>query len=288
MKILLFGADGQVGRAMATTRPEGAVIVACTQNECDLTDADQVHRTIENSGCEWLVNAAAYTAVDRAETEAALAQAINGTALGWIGDAARKAGIRVVHISTDFVFDGTAHMPYLPESPASPLNTYGRTKLAGEIALNDAMPEALIVRTSWVHESRGANFPLTMLRLMRERDEVRVIADQIGTPTWAPTLAGALWSMLANNATGTYHLTDAGVASWYDVAVAVAEEALALGLIERMPIVTPIATADYPTPARRPTYSVLDKSSAWALLGGPTPHWRQSLRNMLEEVKERA
>ena len=273
---------------MAATLPQGASIVACTQKECDLTDREQVYRAIEKSGCEWLVNSAAYTAVDRAETEPALAQAINGTALGWIGEAARKTGIRVAHISTDFIFDGTAHTPYLPDSAPNPLNIYGHTKLAGEIALRETIPDALIVRTSWVHESQGANFPLTMLRLMREREELRVIADQVGTPTWASTLAGALWSMIGKGATGTHHLTDAGVASWYDLAVAVAEEASALDLIQRMPIVTPIATSEYPTPARRPAFSVLDKGSAWALLGGPTPHWRQSLRNMLKEVKERA
>lgn len=287
MKILLLGADGQVGRAMRAACPTEASVTALDRGACDLSDEASVRAAIAGAECDWLVNAAAYTAVDRAETEEALAETINGSAPGWIGAAARAAGVRVAHISTDFVFDGTAGTPYRPDSPTNPLGVYGRSKLAGEIALRDADPDALIVRTSWVHASEGGNFPLTMLRLMRERDEIRVVADQIGTPTWAATLAGALWSLMAAGVSGTHHLTDAGVASWYDLAVAVAEEAVELGLLARIPAIVPIATADYPTPARRPAYSVLDKSSTWSLLGGPTPHWRLSLRTMLKELTER-
>jgi len=284
VKILLLGADGQVGRAIQAGCPPHASVIPCARRDCDLTDEAAVRETVAASQADWVLNAAAYTAVDRAETDAALAETVNGDAPGWLGTAARSAAIRVAHISTDFVFDGTAGAPYRPDSPTNPLNVYGRSKLAGEIALRGADPEALIVRTSWVHAAQGANFPLTMLRLMRERDEIRVVADQIGTPTWATTLASALWNLMAAGASGTHHLTDAGAASWYDLAVAVAEESLALGLLARIPVIVPIATADYPTPARRPSYSMLDKSSAWALLGAPTPHWRQSLRAMLKEL----
>lgn len=287
MKLLLLGADGQVGRALRAACPAGASVIALGRAACDLSDETSVRNAIAGAPCDWLINAAAYTAVDRAETETALAETINGAAPGWIGSAARAAGIRVAHISTDFVFDGTAGTPYRPDSPTNPLSVYGRSKRAGEIALRNADPDALIVRTSWVYAAQGGNFPLTMLRLMRERDEIRVVADQIGTPTWATTLAGALWSLMAGGASGTHHLTDAGVASWYDLAVAVAEETFAIGLLARIPTIVPIATTDYPTPARRPAYSVLDKSSAWALLGGPTPHWRLSLRTMLKELAER-
>ncbi len=273
---------------MQAACPADAIVTPCTRRDCDLTDETAVRAVVAGSQSDWVVNAAAYTAVDRAETETELASTINGEAPGWIGAAARSAGIRVAHISTDFVFDGTGGTPYRPDSPTSPINVYGRSKLAGETAVHAADPDALIVRTSWVHASQGANFPLTMLRLMRERDEIGVVADQIGTPTWATTLARALWVMMARGASGTHHLTDAGTASWYDLAVAVAEEAQALNLLSRIPVIRPIATADYPTPARRPGYSVLDKSSAWALLGGATPHWRQSLRTMLKELTTRA
>ncbi|MBY8820802.1 dTDP-4-dehydrorhamnose reductase [Sphingomonas colocasiae] len=288
MRLLLLGAEGQVGRAMRAACPADASLIALGRDACDLSDEASVRAAIANAECDWLVNAAAYTAVDRAESDEALARTVNGTAPGWIGAAARMAGIRVAHISTDFVFDGSAGTPYRPDSPTNPLSAYGRSKLAGETALHSADPDALIVRTSWVHAAQGSNFPLTMLRLMRERDEIRVVADQTGSPTWATTLADSLWRLIAADASGTHHLTDAGIASWYDLAMAVAEEALALGLLPRIPTITPIATEDYPTPARRPAYSVLDKSSAWALLGGPTPHWRLSLRNMLKEVTERA
>lgn len=283
MKLLLLGADGQVGRAVAAACPADAQVVSFGRTACDLTDRAQVQEAVSGSGCDWVLNAAAYTGVDRAETEEALASIVNGEAPGWIGGAARDAGLRVAHISTDFVFDGGASTPYPPDAPPAPVSAYGRTKLKGETRLRAALPDALIVRTSWVHAAQGANFPLTMLRLMRERDEIRVVADQIGTPTWAATLAKGLWALIANDASGTHHLTDAGVASWYDLAVALAEEALALGLITRMPRIVPITTGDYPTPARRPAYSVLDKSSAWSLLGAPTPHWRRSLRTMLKE-----
>lgn len=288
MRLLLLGADGQVGRAMRAACPADASVVALGRDACDLSDETSVRAAIAGVQCDWLVNAAAYTAVDRAESEETLAQTVNGAAPGWIGSAARAAGIRVAHISTDFVFDGSAGTPYRPDSQTNPLSVYGRSKLAGEIALRAADADALIVRTSWVHAAQGGNFPLTMLRLMREREEIRVVADQIGSPTWARILAGGLWRLIAADTSGTHHLTDAGIASWYDLAVAVAEEAFALGLLPRIPVIVPIATADYPTPARRPAYSVLDKSSAWALLGGPTPHWRSSLRNMLKEVTERA
>jgi dTDP-4-dehydrorhamnose reductase len=287
MRLLLLGADGQVGRAIRAACPADASLIALGRDACDLSDEASVRAAIASTECDWLVNAAAYTAVDHAESDEALARAVNGEAPGWIGSAARAAGIRVAHISTDFVFDGAAGTPYRPDSPTNPLGVYGRSKLAGEIALRAADADALIVRTSWVHAAQGSNFPLTMLRLMRERDEIRVVADQIGTPTWATTLANGLWRLIADNASGTHHLTDAGVASWYDLAMAAAEEAVALGLLARIPAIIPIATAEYPTPARRPAYSVLDKSSAWALLGGPTPHWRLSLRNMLKEVTER-
>ncbi len=169
---------------------------------------------------------------------------------------------------------------YLPMLPVK----YGRTKLEGEFA---AGSDALIVRTAWVYAPTGNNFVLTMLRLMGERPEVRVVADQIGTPTYAPGLASALWTLASKGMTGIYHYTDAGVASWYDFAVAIQEEALALALLDRVVPIIPIATADFPTPAKRPSYSVLDSSATYEALGGPAPHWRVNLRRMLNEINTR-
>ncbi len=180
------------------------------------------------------------------------------------------------------MFDGLSGVPYAPDAPTRPLGAYGRTKLAGELL---AGADALIVRTAWVYAPAGGNFVRTMLRLMAERPEVRVVADQIGTPTYAPGLAAALWTMAGQGLAGTHHYTDSGAASWYDFAVAIQEEALAAGLLEQAVPVIPIATSDYPTPARRPHYSVLDKASTYEALGGPTPHWRANLRVMLARIK---
>jgi dTDP-4-dehydrorhamnose reductase len=189
-----------------------------------------------------------------------------------------------VHVSTDFVFDGKASSPYAPDAPTRPLGVYGATKRDGEIA---AGADALIVRTAWVYAAAGNNFVRTMLRLMAERDEVRVVADQIGTPTHAASLARAIWALAAAGSTGHYHWTDAGAASWYDFAVAIQEEALALGLLSRAVPIVPIRTVDYPTPAQRPAFSILDKTTTWAITG-PARHWRAELRDCLVCMKDNA
>jgi dTDP-4-dehydrorhamnose reductase len=206
---------------------------------------------------------------------------VNAEGVANLARGAAAVGARLVHVSTDFVFNGLSGIPYAPEAPTAPLGVYGRTKRQGEIA---AGPDALIVRTAWVYGSQGGNFVRTMLRLMAERDEVRVVADQVGTPTFASSLADALWRLHAAGAKGLFHYTDSGAASWYDFAVAIQEEALAIGLLARAVPVIPIATSDYPTPAARPHYSVLDKSATFALLGGAAPHWRVNLRKMLKDI----
>lgn len=287
MKALIFGAGGQVGRALAATAPGDAELVALTRAECNLSDSEAIRRIVAEASPQIVFNAAAYTAVDKAESEPELAAAVNGTAAGWVAEAARSAGARTIHISTDFVFDGNASRPYPPDDAVAPLSVYGSSKLKGEQAVAAADPDGLIVRTAWVYAAEGANFVNTMLRLMREREKLGIVADQIGTPTYATSLAGALWTLARHGATGTHHYTDAGVASWYDFAVAIEEEARSLGLLDRPVRVEPIATADYPTPARRPAYSVLDKSATWAAIGGPAPHWRANLRAMLLEYKQR-
>lgn len=282
MKVLITGAKGQLGRGLQASAPAHADIVAHDVDTLDITDRAAVAALFDAEKPELVLNAAAYTAVDKAESDEDAALAVNATAVGILADAARTHGARFVHVSTDFVFDGTAGSPYAPDAPTNPISAYGRTKLGGELL---AGVDALIVRTAWVYAPTGGNFVRTMLRLMGERPEVRVVADQIGTPTYAPGLASALWSLSARGVSGTHHYTDAGAASWYDFAVAIQEEGLEAGLLSQAVPVVPIATTDYPTPARRPSYSVLDKSSIFAALGGPTPHWRTNLRAMIATIK---
>ena len=285
MKVLIFGAHGQLGRALQATFPASAQIRALARADCDITSDVEIHRSVGSWKPDLVINAAAYTAVDRAETDTRLAQAVNAIAPGRIAQAAAQSGARCIHISTDFVFGGDASTPRMPVDPVKPLGVYGATKLEGERTVLAVMPTALIVRTAWVYADRGGNFVNTMLHHMRERAVVRVVADQVGTPTWAPSLASAIWRLDERNAQGVHHYTDAGVASWYDFAVAIEEEARALGILQSTTAVIPISTADYPTPARRPAYSVLDKSNTWAILGKPAPHWRCNLRLNLERLK---
>jgi dTDP-4-dehydrorhamnose reductase len=283
MKVLITGANGQLGRALQATAPLGVSIIAAGSAELDIGDAAAVDALLLAERPDAIFNAAAYTAVDKAESEEALATRTNSEGVANLARGAAAIGARLVHVSTDFVFNGLSGVPYLPDAPTAPLGVYGRTKRQGELA---AGPDALVVRTAWVYGSRGGNFVRTMLRLMAERDEVRVVADQIGTPTFAASLADALWRLHAAGAKGLFHYTDSGAASWYDFAVAIQEEALAIGLLTRAVPVLPIATSDYPTPAARPHYSVLDKSATFALLGGAAPHWRVNLRKMLKDILE--
>ncbi len=283
MTTLIAGSQGQLGRALQATA-SGAVS-APPEADFNILDAATVSRIVSEARPSLVINAAAYTAVDKAEGDAAAAHAVNATAAGYLAKAAVDAGAGLVHISTDFVFDGTSSVPYSPDARPAPLGVYGATKLAGEEAVRAQHPAPLIIRTAWVYAAAGNNFVKTMLRLMRERDQLKVVADQIGTPTHADSLSRAIWALTAAGVTGTHHWTDAGAASWYDFAVAIQEEALAIGLLDRQVPVVPIRTQDYPTPARRPAMSVLDKSSSWAITG-PAAHWRVELRAALAAMKE--
>jgi dTDP-4-dehydrorhamnose reductase len=282
MKVLILGAKGQLGRALFATAPAGVVLNGLDIDTIDIAEAEQVAAAFAAHAPDVVINCAAYTAVDMAEGEPDLAHRINAAAAGIVAAEAARTAARCVHISTDFVFDGTAHRPYPPEAEPKPLSIYGATKADGEAAVRAASPEALIVRTAWVYAAGGGNFVETMLRLMRGDGPVRVIADQVGTPTHATSLARTIWALIAAGATGTYHATDAGVASWYDFAVAIRDEALALGMLDNAVEVIPIRTEDYPTPAMRPAYSVLDKSATWAITGTPA-HWRHELIKMLKD-----
>lgn len=281
MKALIVGAGGQLGRCLVASAPIGAEVMAHGSDTLDVTDRAAVSGMIAQLRPDVVLNAAAYTAVDRAESDEAAALAVNATAVGHLAEATRDCGARLVHVSTDFVFDGRQSHPYAPGDAPAPLGAYGRTKLAGELLAGDG---ALIVRTAWVYAPTGGNFVRTMLRLMAEREEVRVVADQIGTPTYAPGLAAALWRLAADGAMGLHHYTDAGIASWYDFAVAIQEEALAAGMLARPVPVIPITTREYPTPAARPAYSVLDKTATFAALGGAASHWRENLRRLIAGI----
>ena len=279
-KALVTGAAGQLGRALVASCPAGWQCRGLTRGELDLTDAGAIERLIAAERPDLVINAAAYTAVDRAEAEPEIAMAINARAPGVFAEALRAFGGRLVQISTDYVFDGRSARPYLPGDPVNPQSVYGVTKAQGESA---AGPEAIILRTSWVHAAGGQNFVTTMLRLMREREELSVVCDQIGAPSWAPEIARTVWQLAVEGRPGTYHHRDVGQASWHEFAQAIAEEALALGLISRAPRIIPITSDQYPTAARRPGHSVLDDSETRTLLGDTTAHWRINLRRMLEE-----
>jgi dTDP-4-dehydrorhamnose reductase len=285
--VLITGAAGQLGRELLRSVPEGVECIAATREILDIADAAQVRAFVRRERPGLIINAAAYTAVDKAESEQELAAAINVNGAANLATACAENGSRLIHVSTDFVFDGTSSTPYLPDAPTSPLGEYGRSKLAGEQAVVAGLPSALIMRTAWVYSAFGGNFVKTMLRLMAEREELSVVADQVGTPTWARGLADALWLAAdQSDLQGLYHWTDAGVCSWYDFAVAIAEEALEIGLLQRMPRIHPIPGSAYPTPAARPAFSVLDKNSTWAVLKTEGLHWRSQLRSMLKELKE--
>ena len=286
-KVIILGAAGQLGRELQRSAPQGADCLCLARDQLDVTDESQLRGCLEAEAPNLVINAAAYTAVDRAESEPEQALRINGHAPGYLASACAATGSRLFHVSTDFVFDGDSSRPYTPDAPTAPLGEYGRSKLVGEESVRAALPSALIVRTAWVYSAFGANFVKTMLRLMGERDELSVVADQIGTPTWARGLAETLWAAADRpGLQGIYHWTDAGVCSWYDFAVAIAEEGVALGLLSRLPRVRPIPGSAYPTPAQRPAFSVLDKAATWDALDMEGVHWRVQLRDMLQELKE--
>lgn len=285
---LITGARGQLGVELQGTAPRGWHVVACGSEDLDVTRPDVVDAVLARERPTAVLHAAAYTSVDAAEAEPERAEAVNSRGAAHVARAARRVGARVIYVSTDFVFDGAQGHPYAPEDRPNPLGVYGRTKLEGErevLRLTDGA--ALVVRTAWVYAAHGRNFARTMLRLMREGDEVGVVCDQIGTPTWAVSLARTLWAAAEREQLrGVHHWTDAGAATWYDFAVAIQEEALVVGLLDRAVPVRPIRTDEYPARARRPSYSVLDTSAIRSALGLPAVHWRVNLRTMLRGLAD--
>ena len=290
MKILLTGINGQLGHELQHTLAPLGEVVGVGRTTMDLSQPEQILRVIDAVQPDLIVNPAAYTAVDRAETEPELAYAINAIAPQTIAQAAQRLQVPLIHVSTDYVFDGQKNTPYTEADLPNPLGAYGRTKLAGEEAVRLSSDHSLILRTAWVYSVYGkGNFVKTMLRLGSERLEIRVVADQVGTPTWARDIAEAIAAIAPiepEPGTSIYHFTNSGVASWYDFAVAIFEEADAIGFPLKVQQVIPITTPEYPTPAKRPAYSVLANQKIAAVLGLDPPHWRTSLRKMLSQLFE--
>ncbi len=300
-KILLTGKNGQVGEELDRLLPQVGEVVALGRQELNLSNPEDIRRTIREIRPNLIVNTAAYTAVDQAEKEETVANEINSSAVAIMAEEAKKIGASLVHYSTDYVFDGLKRNPYVEDDPTDPINVYGKSKLAGEQAIRDSGVPHLIFRTSWVYATRGRNFLLTILRLATQREELRIVRDQIGAPTWSREIAEATTKILSqlygressqgsvSNVSGTYHMTAAGVTNWHEFATAILEEAshvsktmpwfaAATGgkpLITRR--VTPITTQEFPTPARRPAYSILSNACLLKTFGIQLPDWRTRL-----------
>ena len=293
--ILITGACGQLGNEMQLQAAQNRqhrwfFTDVCSVSDgsavvpLDITDRTAIDSFVEENAIDIIVNCAAYTAVDRAEADEERALLLNATAPGYLAEAIERRGGQLIQISTDYVFDGTAHTPYVEDAATCPASAYGRTKLAGEKAVLAANPSAMIIRTAWLYSTFGNNFVKTMLRLGREKDQLGVIFDQIGTPTYARDLAAAIMTAINQGIVpGIYHFTDEGVTSWYDFTLA----------IHRLAGITtchvrPLHTSEYPTPAARPHYSVLDKTKIKQTYGIEIPHWEKSLQECIESLKRQA
>jgi dTDP-4-dehydrorhamnose reductase len=285
VKVLVTGAFGQLGSEVASyfRRREHAV-VAPPKQELNLLRPDQIRQAVTTHKPDWVINCAAWTQVDKAETEAATAFRINRDGAECLAQTVAGCGGRLLHMSTDYVFDGRQRRPYRETDATGPQSVYGRSKLAGEQAVLAALPEAIVLRTAWVYGVRGRNFVKTMLRLAATGQVLRVVKDQTGTPTSAADIAQAIAALTSCDTRGVFHFTAAGETTWYDFTVAILEEARRIGFGIRTESVLPISTAEYPVAAARPAYSVLDTTRIQACLEGPVPAWRDSLRTMLKEL----
>jgi dTDP-4-dehydrorhamnose reductase len=278
MRALIFGSSGQVGLALCASAPASAEVIAHDLRETDIRDRSAVVRALDSVRPNVILNCAAFTAVDDAESRPDEAFLANAEAPGFIATEATNRGMRVVHISTDYVFDGRSHSPYPTTAEVGPINVYGATKLEGERRVLGVDPRHVVVRTAWVHSGTGVNFIKTCVRVLSAGNAMRVVDDQIGTPTRALHLARALWRIAdLPHVEGLLHFTDAGVASWYDVATAVLEHLVASGRGGPNAAVIPVGTEEFPRPAKRPQFSVLDKRSSWSAIGYVPPHWRDGV-----------
>ncbi|MDE7141549.1 MAG: dTDP-4-dehydrorhamnose reductase [Muribaculaceae bacterium] len=282
MKVLVTGANGQLGSALRRLLDKempGEAIYA-SKEDLDLTDAAAVEEYVRGNEVTHIVNCAAYTAVDRAEEEKRECALVNTDAVKNLAAAADLLGAKIIHISTDYVFDGTNHRPYRESDKVNPISQYGTTKRKGETALLARAPESIIIRTAWLYSDTGHNFVKTILAMADKQDRIRVVCDQIGTPTYARDLARAILAILKSHqwVAGIYHFTDEGAASWYDFAKAIVRIAGKRAEVE------PIPTEDFPTPASRPAYSILDRSRIKATYGVAIPHWEEALADCIKLI----
>lgn len=291
MKVLLTGKHGQLGQALQGSCPADVELIACGREDLDLSDAEACRKAVQNLKPDWVLNAGAYTAVDRAESEPELAWKVNAGAPQAFAEVLASSGGRLLQVSTDFVFNGDQGAPYTPQQAVDPIGVYGRTKASGEKAvLSTLSPErACILRTSWVYGPVGKNFCLTMLRLHAERGAagmpLSVVADQVGCPTATPGLAEACWTALKVGLSGLHHWSDAGAASWYDFATAIGDLGAEAGFVPKPAEVKPIRTVDYPTPAKRPSYSLLDCVETRQALNIEPKHWQKALQDVIHQIK---
>ena len=282
MRVLLLGAGGMLGRDLVAAAPRGTDVVATDVAQLDIADPAAVERRLIELRPRWVINAAAYTQVDRAESEQEVAMLVNGAAVAALAGACARLGIALVHFSTDYVFDGTSSRPYVEDDATAPLGAYGRSKLLGEVGIRASGAEHLLLRTQWLFGEHGRSFPRTMWERATRGQETKVVDDQWGRPTYTVDLAAAAWRLVAGSARGTLHVTNGGEpATWYDVAHVVFEAAGAKGLL------TACGTAEYPTAARRPAYGVLDTSRVEKVAGVGMPDWRDALGRFLEGLRRR-
>ncbi len=297
MNVLVTGANGQLGTEMRNVFAGSAHHVVFTDindipevrtEHLDITDPRAVEAAIGENGIEIIINCAAYTNVDRAEDDAAAAQLLNASAPATLAAAASAAGATIIHISTDYVFGGDASIPYRETDRPSPLGIYGRTKYEGEKAIEASGCKCLIFRTSWLYSPYGSNFVKTMRRLLAEKDSLDVVSDQVGTPTYAADLAALIYKIIdegLHDRTGVYHFSDEGVCSWYDFAFAVRELSGTVGMDGRVCEIRPCSSGEYPSKARRPHYSVLDKTKVKETFGVSIPHWTESLKTCIARMQ---
>ncbi|MDR0843732.1 MAG: dTDP-4-dehydrorhamnose reductase [Tannerella sp.] len=282
-EILVTGANGQLGQSIRTLVPASGHFHFTDVDTLDIGDKRQLTDFVLSNHIQYILNCAAYTAVDKAEDDVAVCTRVNCDGVRNMGEVSQAHGLKIVHVSTDYVFDGKATRPYKEDDATNPTSVYGKTKLAGETALREACPGAVIIRTAWLYSEFGTNFVKTMLRLGNERDEINVVSDQLGTPTYAGDLAAAILTILNQSfVPGVYHYSDKGVCSWFDFATKIMELA---GVNCR---VHPVTTQDYPTRASRPAYSVLSKEKIKQVYGVEAPEWEDSLTVCLRKLLARS
>jgi dTDP-4-dehydrorhamnose reductase len=301
MKILITGQGGQLAWELEQTSPDSLEVICLSSKVLDISNQENVNKVLSSHMPDVVINAAAYTAVDKAETEQDKAYAVNKLGSEYLAFACKELKTKLIHVSTDFVFDGTSSTPYQTDDKTNPINVYGASKLAGDIKVNEILgSDATIIRTAWVYSAQGNNFVKTMLRFMAEREQLGIVYDQVGTPTWAKGLAKMIWALVERHSRTEergirdplsgdammLHWTDAGVCSWYDFAIAIQELAIEKGMLDKTIPVRPIPATAYPTPAVRPSFSVIDKTSAEEASGVQTIHWRKQLSAMMDELKQ--